>query len=166
MNRLATLHFHGGDLSFSAGHFTVFSETHREYLHGHHYRLDVSVTAPLDDLGLTFDYAIFDNKLAALCDQLDKHVLMPENCRYLSVKDEDPHYRITFNGQYMLLLKTDVILLPIQNITIEELSDWFIRQIEKDQDFLKQYQIRDISVRIFNGLDHSATAVWQALEKP
>lgn len=57
--RAAEIHFHGGSLRFAAGHFTIMSATVRERLHGHNYHLKASITAPLGDSGITFDYVIF-----------------------------------------------------------------------------------------------------------
>lgn len=158
--RLATLKFYGGSLCFSAGHFTIFSATQRERLHGHNYRLEASITAPLGEPGITFDYAIFRNKLADLCRQLHSRVLLPQISPYLQIEETGDHYKVIFDNKYMLLLKEDVILLNLANITIEELSHWFIDQLKKEQGFLQEYKIHEMMVKVFNGPEHSAKTKW------
>ncbi|MDB4151743.1 6-carboxytetrahydropterin synthase, partial [Pseudomonadales bacterium] len=56
-------------LNFSIAHFTIFSATEREDLHGHNFQLECKVTAPLGDDGLLFDYGILKKLLRALCDE-------------------------------------------------------------------------------------------------
>jgi 6-pyruvoyltetrahydropterin/6-carboxytetrahydropterin synthase len=158
--KLATLKFYDGNLSFSAGHFTIFSATQRERLHGHNYRLEAAVTAPLLEPGITFDYAIFRNKLAELCQSIHSKFLLPALSPYLQIEENTEHYRVTFNNKYMLLLKEDVMLLSLHNITIEELSHWFVDQLIADQNFIRDYNIHEISVKVFNGPGHSAKTKW------
>ena len=158
--KLATLKFYGGNLCFSAGHFTIFSPTERERVHGHNYRLEASITAPLQEPGITFDYAIFRNKLANLCRQLHAHLLLPTQSPYLQIELQGEHVRVTFNKQYMLFLREDVLLLSLSNITIEELSHWFIDQLVLETEFIHTYRIQTIAVKVFNGPEHSAKTQW------
>jgi len=160
----ATLKFYGGNLRFSAGHFTIFSASERERLHGHNYHLEASITAPLGQPGITFDYAIFRDKLAELCRRLHSRLLLPIHSPYLQIEDQAEHYRVTFNDQYMLLLKDDVILLSLSNITIEELSHWFVDQLIQEQEFIRAYSIQKIAVKVFNGPEHSAKTKWSLRE--
>jgi 6-pyruvoyltetrahydropterin/6-carboxytetrahydropterin synthase len=154
--KLATLKFYGGNLNFSIGHFTIFSATQRERLHGHNYRLEAAITAPLGEPGITFDYAIFREKLAGLCRKIHSRLLLPAQSPYLTITEEAEHYRVVFDKKYMLFLKEDIILLALRNITIEELSHWFIDQLSLEADFLRAYRIQEITIRVFNGPEHSA----------
>jgi 6-pyruvoyltetrahydropterin/6-carboxytetrahydropterin synthase len=160
--KLSNLQFYRAkDLSFSAGHFTIFSATQRERLHGHNYQLEASITAPLGEPGITFDYAIFRNKLAALCRQIHSRLLLPALSPYLRIETEAEHYRVFFDNQYMLFLKEDVMIMPLTNITIEELSHWFINQLTSEKDFIRDFHIQEITVKIYNGPEHSANCQWQ-----
>ena len=85
--RLASLEIHKEELSFSAGHFTIFSAEEREQLHGHNYYVSVAFKKVIQDNGLSFDYRIYKKKLLALCDQLDRHFLLPSQSEYLQLKD-------------------------------------------------------------------------------
>ena len=55
-------------LSFSAGHFTIFSATERENLHGHAFGVSAEYECDVDENGLTFDYNIVKYALKKLCD--------------------------------------------------------------------------------------------------
>ena len=46
------------DLHFSAGHFTIFSDTARENLHGHNWYVRARLLGVVGEGGLTFDYNV------------------------------------------------------------------------------------------------------------
>lgn len=62
VTRLATIELFKESLKFSAGHFTVFSSTDRENIHGHDYRVHTSLTTLVEDEGLSFDYRFYEKK--------------------------------------------------------------------------------------------------------
>src|SRR3990167_4880738 len=135
-NKDITLYFNGGKLKFSSGHFTIFSKTEREPLHGHNYTLEVIVTTAINEPGITFDYRLFEEKLIQLCRTLNWHTLIPEKSPYLNIETDDHHYQMTFNHESMWLLKKDVVLLPLENVTLETLSQWFVDQVKGKKPFI------------------------------
>lgn len=159
--RVQTLNFYKGDLNFSAGHFTIFSATEREHMHGHNFYLEASVTAAVDKSGITFDYRIFKRKLAGLCANLHTYFLLPEFSPYLKIAIEGDYLYAEFNQKKIPFLREDVVLLPIANITLEELSRWFLQQMLADEQFIKEYGISAMEIRVFNGLEQSAAASWE-----
>src|SRR3989344_3655800 len=157
----ATLEFHGQQFNFSAGHFTIFSATEREPLHGHNYHVEAKVTANMDKTGLCFDYRIFEKYFSQLLAPLDSHFLLPAHSPYLSIEEQEDYYIAHFNQEKIPFLKKDVVILPIANITLEALSQWIIGQLTKDEGFMKVHQITRISVKIFNGPHHASKAHWE-----
>jgi 6-pyruvoyltetrahydropterin/6-carboxytetrahydropterin synthase len=158
--RFCTLEIRKGKLNFSAGHFTIFSATERENLHGHNYELEASFTAELHDTGLTFDYRIFDDKLKSICEELNLRFLLPKFSPYLSIAEDSDYYIAEFNKQKLFFLKTDALILPLANITLEELSQWFITRITENIDFLNAHKICKMWIKVFNGTEHCAKAKW------
>ena len=82
---LTTIEISKDYLHFNSAHFTIFSATEREDLHGHTFYVRAYVTSPVDDNGLAFDYNILKSKLMALCDHLDEKVLLPERSPHLDL---------------------------------------------------------------------------------
>lgn len=154
----STIYFNQGKFKFSAGHFTIFSATEREPLHGHNYTLEVVFDAKIQGAGITYDYRDVADKITTLCRELSLHCLMPTQSPYLKIVDDGEHYEITFNHQSMWLLKSDVILMPLENITIETLSQWFVDQLVADKAFLSRFPMTRIAVKVFNGPFHAAEA--------
>lgn len=161
MSRLSTIELFKEGMNFSAGHFTIFSKTVRENLHGHNYNLYVAFTTKIEDEGLSFDYRFYKNKLYKLCQSLNETVLLPGNCKYLSISENDGYYHVLFNTEKIIFLKRDAKILPINNVTVEELSNWFIQQIISDQRELEQNNILDIKVKVFSSPGQSGSGYWE-----
>ena len=67
-NDLTTLYIDKESHKFSAAHYTIFSATERERLHGHNYSVSARIVAPMGDNGFSADYNVYKTRLAALCD--------------------------------------------------------------------------------------------------
>ena len=161
MNRISTLELHKDEFSFSAGHFTIFSATDREDLHGHNYNVNLVMGVLLDDNGMAFDYRVYKNKLLEICKLLDRRFLLPSQSKYLKLEDTGDMWVAHFNTEKIPFLKRDVVVLPICNITIEELSHWFLGQLAVDENELAKNHIQEIFVRVFNGPGQSGGACWK-----
>lgn len=160
MSKLVTLEFYRGSLIFSAGHFTIFSATERERIHGHNYYLEAAIDAKINEPGITFDYEIFREHLTNLCQKLHLFFLLPEKSPHLQILHEKEQYHVIFNHQSLYFPKSDTLLLPLANITLEELSNWFIKELTENKIFLQQHHIHAIRIKCFNGTEHSAEAHW------
>lgn len=160
--RLATLDIHKEEFSFSAGHFTIFSATDREQLHGHNYYVSVSFEFAINHNGISFDYRVYKRKIAALCTQLDRYLLLPSQSPYLSIEEAGDYWIAEFNHKKLPFLKEDVVILPLANITIEELSMWFLEALTGDTAQLAEHAIRKMIVRVYNGPGQSGGATWNA----
>lgn len=159
MTQFKTITLHRGNLTFSAGHFTVFSKTERETLHGHNYYVSAEITAAMDDAGITFDYRIIREKIGAICQKLNCRFMLPTLSPYLKIEETDTQVFGVFNNQRIPFLKDDVILLPIKNTTLEELSEWILAQCAIPE-FTEKYHITKIRIDVFNGTDNSSYAAW------
>lgn len=148
-------------LSFSAGHFTIYSATHRECLHGHNYRVEVAITTEVNQAGICFDYAIYNETISNLCRELNITTLIPTQSPYLTIQEEGDYYHIIFNNEKMIFLKKDVKLLPIRNTTLEELAKWFVSRLIEDEQAIINYHIYALEVKVFNGPAQCANARWE-----
>ncbi|MHB1949459.1 MAG: 6-pyruvoyl trahydropterin synthase family protein [Gammaproteobacteria bacterium] len=160
MTRSAVVEIHQDELSFSAGHFTIFTATDREDLHGHNYYVGASFNVLLNDNGLAFDYRIYKRKLLDICHKLDRKFLLAGESKYLKIEDAGDMWFAHFGKEKIPFLKRDAVILPICNATIEELSNWFLQQLIVDEAELKKYCIHGITIKVFNGPGQSGAASW------
>ena len=121
---LASIELAKESFHFSAAHFTLFSPTSRERLHGHNYSVRCRIECVTGAAGLAFDYTDLKQRLKDLCAELDEYTLMPANCPWLDVREQDGQVVIVFDGDEFRFPAGDVRLLPIANITLEALAGY------------------------------------------
>jgi len=148
-------------LHFAAAHFTLFSATERENLHGHNFQVTLDADAPMQDDGLTFDYNILKKAVKQLCDDLDEQVLMPARSPYLEIDEQDDYTYVVFNGERIPFLQRDLTLLPIRNITVEELAQYLLAKLLERAD-IKALDIDNMLLRCASGEGQWASAKWSS----
>ncbi|MDX1918619.1 MAG: 6-carboxytetrahydropterin synthase [Candidatus Caenarcaniphilales bacterium] len=138
---------------FSAGHFTVFSAADRERLHGHNFRVKVHLTLSVIDNGMSADYKILKDKVQSLCDELDEYFLIPLKSPYLRVESiaESGKIEVTHAEDRMIFYAKDLKLLPLENITIEELAFYFTERFCEDRSLSKECGIMMVSFGVSSG---------------
>ncbi|VEB32485.1 6-pyruvoyl tetrahydrobiopterin synthase [Legionella sainthelensi] len=85
---------------------------------------------------MTFDYRYYKERIHKLCRYLNQTFLMPQFSPFLEYAEDEAYYYFTFNYKKIPFLKEDVTLLPVTNITVEELSKWFVHELIQDKDEL------------------------------
>src|SRR5262249_3298141 len=135
--------------------------THRERLHGHNYHVHASIVAEIGELGITFDYDLFRNKILTICEQLNLYLLLPAFSPVLKIVDQEPYYYVYFDQDEMHFLKKDVRIMPIRNITIEELSQWVLKELLGDYSDCDTYRIQTLTVKVSNGFGRYASTSWE-----
>lgn len=161
MSRPSTIELFKEDMKFSAGHFTVFSDTIRENLHGHNYNVYGAITTLIEDEGLSFDYRFYKNKLRGICNTLNETTIIPGKSKYIKIEEKENHYYIHFNDEVIIFAKRDITILPITNATVEELSNWILDQVLLDQEELQQNRIQKIKIKVFSGPGQSGSTTWR-----
>lgn len=161
--RETTIDISRNDMKFSVAHFTIFSPTNRERIHGHNYYLRVKFKAYVSDLGLSFDYREFRRMLIMKCKLLNESFLLPTKSKYLRVDTfySDDSLEVTFNKKSMILLKEDVTLLPLSNISSESLSSWFLTFLLEQKENIRENKISMIESMISTTQGHSSSTVWE-----
>jgi 6-pyruvoyltetrahydropterin/6-carboxytetrahydropterin synthase len=147
-------------LHFAAAHFTIFSATHRENLHGHNFFVEARIDSPIGPDGLAFDYNVVKTAIKARCDFLDEQVLLPGRSPHLSIEHDGDYTVALFSGERLPFLPRDVTVLPVANITIEELARWFVDELRADAE-LARAPITHATIRVSSGPGQWASAQWR-----
>lgn len=161
---LTTVELQKESMKFSAGHTTIFSATEREPLHGHMYGVYLALTTWVEENGMTFDYRYYKERIHKLCRYLNQTFLMPKFSPFLEYAEDESYYYFTFNHKKIPFLKEDVTILPLTNITVEELSRWFVYELIQDIAELDRHRIEKVVVKIFSAPGQSASHEWQRSE--
>jgi 6-pyruvoyltetrahydropterin/6-carboxytetrahydropterin synthase len=144
------------NMKFSAGHFTIFGPGSRERLHGHNFRVAATIEADVIEDGLCFDYGIYKDRLVALCRELNEWFILPTRSRHLVLHEDGDHVVAQFGDERIPFLRRDVLLLPIENATLEEFSRYLLERLASDVDELARYRITAIELEVFSGPGQSA----------
>ena len=114
---------------FNAAHFVAFPG-YRERLHGHNYRVYVELDGNLDPHGLVLDFQEVKPVVRQLCDELDEHWLVPgEHPELRHGERSDGVVEVRYRERYYAAPSDDVLVLPVNNTSAENLSAWFGRQL-------------------------------------
>lgn len=128
-----TLRLAKGDFKFSAAHFTLFSATEAEPLHGHNYRVLVEVGGDeLDALGLLIETGILKRRIRELLVGLDDRVLLPERSPLLALTVQDGAVDCRYADRAYRFPEREVVLLPLVNVTMELLARLVWRRLAED----------------------------------
>ena len=119
-NRIGRIEIAKQALNFSVAHFTIFSATEREDLHGHNFQVECELTSPIDENGLIFDYNLVKRAMKVICDELDEKTILPEKSPFLKLVREPDYLIAEYHDERIPFLYRDVITLPIANASIEE----------------------------------------------
>lgn len=161
LSRLATIELHQGELKFSAGHFMIYPDNRRESLHGHDYQVSVAFHTLIQNNGMCFDIRNYKQRLHQLCAEVDYRFILPSKSDYLRIEDAGDKWVAHVHGQSLPFLKTDAVVLPITNATLEELSYWVLQQLIQNPDEIKNHNIQGIDVRVFNGRGEAGLSTWK-----
>lgn len=155
---ITTLHLAKENFKFSAGHFTIFSASERENLHGHNFTVAVELSCEVLENGMTFDYGLAKRAIEHICRMLNETFLLPENSPHLRLERHDTALTVHFHNEAIPFLLRDVTLLPVRNITVEELSEWFLQQLASGFAADPRHHIHSLAVTVFSGPGQGATA--------
>lgn len=160
MTRLTTLYIDKEAHKFSAAHYTIFTATDRERLHGHNYSVSARIVAPMGLNGFSADYNVYKNRLKKLCDALDEYMLLPENSPYQTLEVTEDEVIATFNGQNLRFPRAETLILPVVNITVEELAHYLLEQLlalgEPSETLV------EVEVGVSSGPGQTGAAIWVA----
>lgn len=162
MQRLTTIEIHKEEMKFSAGHFTVFNASERERLHGHNFTVRAEITGRVKPDGLVFDYGIYKKKLIELCRAHNEYFLLPLHSPHLQVEDRGQQLIAHFNGEQIPFPKSDVLLLPVANVTVEELSQYLLGKLLEFKNERADDEVLAVVLKVYTGPGQGASAAWQA----
>ena len=127
-----SIHLQKETFKFSAAHFLIFPDGTAERLHGHNYRVYVTIDAALDRFGLVLDFKTVKPVIRAMVDELDEHWLLPGEHPVLSAaRREDGVVEVRYLERYYAAPEEDVIILPMNNVSAENLATWLGRELRR-----------------------------------
>jgi 6-pyruvoyltetrahydropterin/6-carboxytetrahydropterin synthase len=112
-------------LVFASAHFITFSGHRCETLHGHNYRVGVTVEGALDpESWYVFDFGVLKRIMRQLCDDIDHKVLLAGENPHLQIAEADDSVTVAYDNKPRYVFpKRDCAILPVPNTTVEMLAE-------------------------------------------
>ncbi len=165
MPTTTTIELFKEEMKFSAGHFTVFSATERENLHGHNFTVYVAVEGVVNDNGMLADYGGYKRQVIDACKRWNETFMLPGESPYLRVEHVEeggrPLVIAHFAGERIPFLPRDVTVLPVKNVTLEELARLFGEGLCHDDKKLQEDCVVGLTVKCASGPGQWASWRWQ-----
>lgn len=144
---------------FSCAHMTLFPDGTKERLHGHNYRVSVSVEFEPEQGEGFLDFARVKATLAGLCAELREHLLMPTEAEAVTLihrDDESTEMRVC--GKRYVLPSDELIWLPMPNVVVEHLAEYLWGRIARDLEVdLRRANVRSMEVTVTEAPGQGAT---------
>ena len=120
-------------LVFSSAHFITFAGHRCEGLHGHNYRVRVTIEGALNpEAWFVFDFVELKRIMKRLCDEIDHLVLLPLRSDRVTIVEEGENIRVDVDGKPRYLFpRKDCSLLPIPNTTVEMLAQFLTSRLRE-----------------------------------
>jgi 6-pyruvoyltetrahydropterin/6-carboxytetrahydropterin synthase len=135
-------------LVFSSAHFITFAGHRCEGLHGHNYRVRVTIEGGLDpEAWFVFDFVELKRIMKRLCDEIDHLVLLPLQSDRVKVVEEGENVRVDVDGRPRYLFpRRDCALLPIPNTTVEMLAKFLTSRLRDEIAGAKSLRVIEMEV--------------------
>ncbi len=116
-------------LVFAAAHFITFAGHRCEPLHGHNYRVGISLEGALDgESWYVVDFSVLKSILRRLCDEIDHKMLLPSRNPRLVLKNDAGMVHVSLDGKPKYVFpEEDCAILDIPNTTVEMLAEHLAR---------------------------------------
>ena len=121
-------------LVFASAHFITFAGHRCEGLHGHNYRVRVTIEGALNqEAWFVFDFVELKRIMKRLCDEIDHVVLLPLESDRVKVDEDGDTVRVAVDGRPRYLFpRKDCALLPIPNTTVEMLAKLLTNRLKNE----------------------------------
>lgn len=147
------------DLVFSSAHFITYAGHRCEGLHGHNYRVRVTVDGQLDPTDkLVFDFLELKRIMRRLCGEIDHLVLLPLESARIRVIDEGETVRVSVDeAPRYVFPRRDCALLPVPNTTVEMLAELLAGRLQRELAALGIGGLTAIEMEVEENFGQSAT---------
>jgi 6-pyruvoyltetrahydropterin/6-carboxytetrahydropterin synthase len=140
---------------FSCAHMTVFPDGSKERLHGHNYTLAIAIEVDSVALDAMIPFSSIKKSLADLCAAWKERVLVAQHNPHLQILRDDNELEFRLCGDRYVMPRSDALLLPIDNISVEALAAYVLQLLEPQ---VRGPHVRNVVVTVEESPGQGATA--------
>ncbi len=140
-------------IRFVAGHFLPSIEKCSR-LHGHNYALTIILEGEPDRNGIILDFIKLKEAANKLIEKIDHRMLLPDTGKSMTVRRSGDSISVRFGGKRYQFPASDVVMMPLENVSAEELSAYFAEELARSGIFGSN--VRSVSVGVSEGRGQEA----------
>ena len=121
-------------LGFSSAHFITLAGHQCESLHGHNYRVGVTVEGSVDpECAFVVDFAVLKRILRPYVQAVDHKVLLPTGNPKVLLRPEGERMTVDYLGAERFVFPlTNCAILPITNTTAEMVAEYLAHRVREE----------------------------------
>ena len=139
-------------IRFSACHF-IAGHDKCGRLHGHTYVVSLKLHGSMGKDGMVMDFIPLKKELRAIAEELDHRVLVPANSKKITLTMGE-EVQIKTCGKRYSLPREDVVLLPTEESSAEELCQFILAKVLESVNFPSN--VKEVEVGVHEELGQSA----------
>ncbi|MGE0355153.1 MAG: 6-pyruvoyl tetrahydropterin synthase family protein [Gemmatimonadales bacterium] len=145
-------------LGFSSAHFITFQGHQCESLHGHNYRVGVTVAGDVDpECAFVVDFAILKDIVRGLVKPMDHKVLLPMQSPKLAFTEGGDHLAVDYFGKPRFVFpRQDCAMLPVTNTTAEMLAEYLALEVRDQLLKMGVRNLESIEIEVEENIGQSA----------
>ncbi|MCD6383544.1 MAG: 6-pyruvoyl tetrahydropterin synthase family protein [Thermoplasmata archaeon] len=128
-------------------------------LHGHTYVVKLKVTGKLNEEWMVADFGLLKDALKRLTAELDHKLLLPGRSKTVRIEEIGESIRVDNSGKIYVVPKEDVVILPIEATTAENISSYILSRL------IDLYPppegVVEISLAVDEGWGQGAWSIWR-----
>lgn len=149
-------------LKFASGHFTVFPDGTKEPLHGHNYTAEVRAEIGSISLKEMIPFDLLKSALRGVCEKWDERVLLAERNPFLKIRSHTHEMDFEVCGKHYVLPSEEVVLLPVENIAVENLAAEVLRLVLGSLPKSVRSAVLALEVRVEESPGQGASSRWES----
>lgn len=144
------------NLLFAAAHFITYGDGDCEGLHGHNYRVGVTLHGDLDAHSLVYDFVALRRVMQALLLELDHRTLLPTGNPYLDITAREGEVEVRHVDRRYVIPQSDVVRLPVPNTTAERIAEYLCDRLQARLEAGSVVGLRFMEVEVEESIGQSA----------
>ena len=110
------------EFKFSCAHMTVFPDGSKERLHGHNYQLAIRLQISDTSYAAMIPFAEIKSVIRLFCKEWKEYLLLARDNPHFTIVSDADELEFLLCGKRYVLPREEVKLLPVDNITVEQLA--------------------------------------------
>ncbi len=132
------IHLSKDSHKFSSTHLTIFPGGLKERLHGHNYRVDLTVELTDVSFEKMIPFSSIKGMVRTVCDAFDERILIAGENPFVASRPEGSEVEFVICGARYVFPADEVVILPLENITVElltkEVADRILEALERSNE--------------------------------